>query len=123
MGVGTGVVGYGLHQLYKAYRAEFEAHLKREQISEKVESVIANGGRFGLAARGIVFGLVGLLFIMVSWRFDPNEATGLGGALRELLRQPLSSWILLIVALRLIAYGLLMLAMARHGRIASGRAF
>ena len=123
MGVGVGIVGYGLHQLYKACRAEFEAHLKRDQMSDRVERVIVNGGRFGLAARGIVFGLAGLFLIVSSLRFDPNEATGLGGALQELLRQPFGSWILLIIALGLIAYGLLMLAVARYGGIASGRAF
>ena len=92
-------------------------------MSDRVEGVIANGGRFGLDARGIVFGLVGLFLIVSSLRFHPNEATGLGGALQEFLRQPSGSWILLIIALGLIAYGLLMLAVARYGRIASGRAF
>ena len=52
MGVGLGMVGYGLHELYNSYQANFEAYLKRDQMSNTVESVIINGGRFGLAARG-----------------------------------------------------------------------
>ena len=123
VGVGIGVVGYGLHELYKAYQAEFEAHLKRSEMSDTVESWITHGGRFGLAARGVVFGIAGIFVIVAALQFDPSEAAGLGGALQELLRQPFGSWILGVVALGLVAYGLLMLAVARYGRIAPGRVF
>ncbi len=70
-----------------------------------------------------MFGIVGVFVIVAALQFDPSEATGLGGALQELLRQPFGSWILGVVALGLVAYGLLMLAVARYGRIAPGRAF
>jgi hypothetical protein len=86
MGVGIGVVGYGLHELYNSYQANFEAYLKRGQISDGVESVVTNGGRFGLAARGVVFTIVGIFLTMAALRCDPSEAAGLGGALQELLR-------------------------------------
>ena len=86
MGVGIGVVGYGLHELYNSYQANFEAYLKRGQISDGVESVITNGGRFGLAARGVVFTIVGIFLTVAALRCDPSEAAGLGGALQELLR-------------------------------------
>ena len=123
MGVGIGVAGYGFHQLYKAYQAEFEEHLKRSEMSDRVESWIMQGGRFGLAARGVVIGMAGVFVIVAALRFDPSEAAGLGGALQALLQSPFGSWILGVVALGLVAYGLLMLAVARYGRIAPGRAF
>ncbi len=123
MGVGVGVFGYGLHQLYKAYEAEFREYLKLSETSDTVESWITHGGRFGLAARGVVFGIVGVFVIVAALQFEPSEATGLGGALQELLRQPFGSWSLGVVALGLVAYGLLMLAVARYGRIAPGRVF
>jgi choline-glycine betaine transporter len=81
------------------------------------------GGRFGLAARGVVIGVAGGFVIVAALRFDPSEATGLGGALQTLLQSPFGSWILGAVALGLVAYGLLMLAVARYGSIAPGRAF
>ena len=85
--------------------------------------MITNVGRFGLAARGVVFAIVGIFLTVAALRFDPNEAAGLGEALQELLRQPFGAWILGILALGFVAYGLLMLAVARYGRIASGRVF
>jgi hypothetical protein len=124
LGVGIGVVGYGLHELYNTYQANFEEHLKLDQTSKKVESwLIVQGGRFGLATRGIVIGIAGIFLIVAALRFDPSEATGLGGALQEFLRQPFGSWILGVVALGFIAYGLLMLAVARYGQITLGRPF
>ena len=123
MGGGIAVVGYGLHELYQAYQANLEEHLKRDEMSDREESWITRAGRFGLAARGAVIGIAGGFVILAALEFDPNEAASLGGALHTLLRPPLGSWILGVVAFGLVAYGLLMLAIARYGRIVPGRAF
>jgi hypothetical protein len=92
-------------------------------MSDGVESLLTHGGRFGLAARGLVFMLAGGFVVVAALRFDPSEAAGLCGALQTLLRQPFGSWLLGVTALGLVAYGLLMLAVTRYGRIAPGRAF
>lgn len=124
LGVGIGVVGYGLYELYNTYQADFEEHLNLDQMSKRVVSwMVVQVGRFGLAARGIVIGIAGVFLIVAALRFDPSEATGLGGALQELLKQPFGSWLLGVAALGLTAYGLLMLAVARYGQIALGRPF
>jgi len=123
LGVGIAVVGYGLHQLYQAYQANFEEYLKREEISEREERLVTHGGRFGLAARGVAIGIAGGFVALAALQFDPNEAASLGDALQALLRPPFGSLILGVVALGLVAYGLLMIAVARYGRIAPGRAF
>jgi Domain of Unknown Function (DUF1206) len=123
LGVGAGVVVYGLHQVYQAYQAQFEEHLKRGQMSKRVERLVTQGGRFGLAARGVVIAIAGGFLVVAALWSDPEEATGLGGALQALLREPFGPWLLGVVAFGLVAYGLLMLAVARYGRIAPGRAF
>lgn len=123
MGVGIAVIGYSLHQLYQAYQANFEEQLKREEMSEREERLLKHGGRFGLAARGVAIGIAGGFVVLAALQFDPNEAASLGGALQTLLRPPFGSLILGVVALGLVAYGLLMIAVARYGRIAPGRAF
>ena len=123
LAVGAGVAIYGLHQLYQAYQAQFEEHLKRGQMSKRVQSLVTQGGRFGMAVRGVVIGIAGGFLVVAALQSDPEEATGLGGALQALLREPFGPWLLGAAALGLVAYGLLMLAVARYGRIASGRAF
>ena len=121
-GVGAGVVVYGLSQIYQAYKADFLEYLKLGQMSNRTEAWITHGGRFGVAARAAVFGIVGLFLILAALQSEPNEARGLGGALHALLLEPFGPWLLGAVALGLIAYGLLMLAMAYYGRIAPERA-
>jgi hypothetical protein len=118
IGVGAGVVGYGLSQLYQAYQAEFREYLKLGEMTIKEETWITRAGRLGYAAPGLVFGIVGIFLIQAALRFEPSEATGLDGALKELLHQPFGPWLLGLVALGLIAYGLFMIAMARYRRIA-----
>lgn len=115
------MIGYGLHQLYQAYKAEFREYLKLGGMSNEARAWIIRAGRFGLAARGVVFRIVGGLLILAALRFEPSEAGGLGDALQTLIRQPFGPWLLAVVAFGLIAYGLLMVAIARYGRIAPGR--
>ena len=120
VGVGSAIVGYGLQQLYQAYKAEFREYLKLGQMSATEEAWVTRGGRFGLAARGVVFGIIGVFLIQAALRFAPSEAKGLDGALQELLRQPFGPWVLGLVALGLVAYGVLMLALARYRHVDVG---
>src|SRR4051812_29105585 len=61
LAVGLGVVGYGLHELYNAYKANFEEHLKLDRMNKRVEGwAVVQGGRFGLATRGLVVGIAGV---------------------------------------------------------------
>ena len=121
-GVGTAIVGYGGNQLYQAYLADFHEYLKLGEMSVEMEKWVTRGGRFGLASRGVAFGIVGLFLVLAAWRYDSSQAQGLGGALQELLRQPFGPWILCVVAFGLAAYGLLMFGVARYRKIAPSRA-
>jgi hypothetical protein len=121
VGVGAAVVGVGLHELYQAYKAEFLEYLKLGEMGEKVRKWTKRWGRLGIAARGIVFGVVGTFLIRAALQYDPQEARGLAGALQTLAQQPLGPWLLGAVALGLVAYGLFMLSVARYRRIPTGR--
>jgi hypothetical protein len=121
VGVGAGVVGVGLHELYQAYKADFLEYLKLDEMGEKARQWTERWGRLGVAARGIVLGIVGAFLIRAALEYDPQEARGLGGALQTLVQQPLGPWLLVAVALGLVAYGLFMLSVARYRHILTGR--
>ncbi len=121
VGVGIAVVGIGLRELYQAYKAEFLEYLKLGEMGERVRTWTERWGRFGIAARGIVFGVVGTFLIRAALEYDPQQARGLGGSLQTLAQQPLGPWLLGAVALGLVAYGLFMLSVARYRRIPTGR--
>jgi len=122
IGVGAAVSLYGIFQLYQTYEAQFREYLKLDEMSAREETWIIRGGRLGYAARGVVFGVVGVFMMQAALRSDPNQATGLGGALQELLQQPFGPWTLATVAFGLVAYGLFMSALAWYRRIARVKA-
>ncbi len=115
--VGVVAIGAGLYQLYRAYTANFRDELKTGEMSLQEKRWTTYAGRLGYAARGVVFGVIGVFLIQASLHSDPQEARGLGGALETLARQPLGPYVLGAVAAGLVAYGAFMLVVARYRRI------
>jgi hypothetical protein len=110
------VIGGGLYQLYKAYSADFSEHFRWEAMSARERTGATALGRIGLAARGIVQGLIGIFLIQAALKIDPNQVQGSGGALQS-LASLIGPWAVGVVAVGLAAYGVYMLAAARYGRI------
>ena len=69
--------------------------------------------RFGSAARGVVFTMLGFFILQAALRYDPNQAQGLDGALRTIAQQPYGPWLLAIVALGLVSFGIYSVLCAR----------
>jgi len=111
------VIGGGLYQLYKAYSTDFSEHFRWNEMSATERTWTVRLGRLGLAARGIVQGLIGLFLIQAALLFDPSKAQGSGGALQSLAQPPFGLWAVGVVAVGLAAYGVYMLAAARYSRI------
>jgi len=111
------VIGGGLYQLYKAYSTDFSEHFRWNEMSATERVWTVRLGRLGLAARGIVQGLIGLFLVQAALSFDPSKVQSSGGALRSLARPPFGLWAVGVVAVGLAAYGVYMLAAARYSRI------
>lgn len=116
---GLGVVGFGLFQIYKGYRAKFRKRLKVGEMGETEDRWGTLSGRVGYAARGVVFCVVGVFLVQAALHYNPAEVQGLDGALQALARQSFGPYILGLVALGLVAYGLYMLVEARYRNIES----
>ncbi|MBD3885327.1 DUF1206 domain-containing protein [Phormidium tenue FACHB-886] len=114
---GLVVIGVGISYLYQAYKAEFQHHFKRYQMSQTERNWAKWMGQFGITARGIVFSIIGLFLVLAALHANASEARGLGGVLATLAQQPFGSWLLGIVALGLIAYSIYLLIEARYRRI------
>lgn len=117
--IGAIVIGIGLIYIYGAYITNFREQLKLAEMSNTQVKWATRIGRVGIAARGIGFGIIGLLVIQAALQSDPGEVQGLGGALETLAEEPVGQWILGIVAVGLVAYALHMLVTARYRRIAT----
>jgi hypothetical protein len=111
------VIAVGLSYLYQAYKAEFQRRFKLHQMSQTERQWAKRLGQFGIAARGVVFGIIGLFLVLAALHSNSSQAKGLGDALAILAQQPSGPWLLGIVALGLIAYSIYSLIEARYGRI------
>ena len=115
--VGLGFFGAALYAFYVAYSAKFRDKLKLGEMSSTEETWITRLGRFGYAARGVVFAITGWFFIRAALNANPSETGGLDKALQTLAHQPYGLWLLGLVALGVAAYGIYVLAQARYRRI------
>lgn len=114
---GLVVLGVGISYLYQAYKAKFQRHFQLHQLSPTERRWVKWLGQFGIAARGIVFGIIGIFLMLAALHANAREARGLGGALAALAQQPFGPWLLGLVALGLIAYSIYSLLEARYRRI------
>lgn len=121
--IGAFVIGLGFYQFYKAYTAKFRKELNLTQLSSTEQTWVTGIARFGLAARGIVFCVSGFFLIQAARQSDASEVRGLGEALQVLAQQPYGPWILGIVALGLVAYGIYMVLQARYRRLVLSKGF
>ena len=114
---GACVALYGARQLYRAWTTDLDDQLSLGRMGPAAARWTIRFSRFGMAARGVVFAVIGGFLIAAAIHSDPSEARGVGGALQTLARQPYGPVLLGIVALGLMAYGAYQLIRARYRRI------
>jgi hypothetical protein len=114
---GVIIIGVGVFFVHDGWTADFTKELKLGGLSRTARRAVIALGRFGRIAQGVVFGIIGVLVLVAAVQYDSSKAQGLDGALKTLVAQPYGRWLLGIVALGLIAYGLYGLAEARLRRV------
>ena len=111
---GAAIVGYGLYQLYRAVTADLDDMLDLSELSATRREWVRRVSRFGVAARGVVFVLIGIFAAQAAVEYDASEARGFAGALESLQQRPYGPWLLGIVAAGLVSYGVYALVRARY---------
>jgi len=113
--IALSIGAYGAYQIYRAFAAKLSKQLQFGRISQEVGRWIIGVSRVGIAARGIVFGTIAVLFAGSASRQSAATAGGSDDALESLAR--LGRWPLLAIAAGLIAYGAYEMLNARYRRI------
>jgi hypothetical protein len=86
--IAAGGVGIALFALFQWYRALSRNKTERVDLTHtKLRGLIVSLGIFGFLARGVLFGLIGVLLIDAARRYDTANARGIPGALDALRRQ------------------------------------
>jgi hypothetical protein len=113
--VGLGVIGYAAYQVYRAAKEEkVRRHLDLAEAGPERASWIVRLGRFGIAARAVVFALMGVFLVRAATQSDASEAGGIAQSLRALASADAGQLALGVVAFGLVAYGVYELATARY---------
>ncbi len=115
--VGVLIAAYGIHQLIKAWTSDISNKFQLSQVSAGWRKWVVRLSRFGMAARGVVFVIIGWFFLEAAWQHDASEAKGLSGALRSIEQTAYGPWLAGLVALGLIAYGIFTFLKGRYRRI------
>ncbi|HEX2721283.1 MAG TPA: DUF1206 domain-containing protein [Gemmatimonadaceae bacterium] len=114
VGAGLGIVGYALYQLYRAVTRKFLKRLNLSSAGSTTRTLVERLGGFGVGARAMVFGTVGLLLARAGWNYDPSSAGGIDDSLDAIANGPAGILLFIMVATGLIAFGVLQIATARY---------
>lgn len=115
--VGLVTLGVGIFQFVRAAKGSFTKRWKIGEMSARARTWAKRSGYLGLTARGVVFSIIGWFFLRAAWKAQPGEARGLDGALATVAAQPYGPWLLGLVAVGLMAYGVYCWVQARYRRI------
>lgn len=105
------LIGYALYQVYRAISRKFLKRLDLSTAGELTRSLIERLGGFGIAARAVVFAMIGILIVRAGWNYDPAKAGGIEKSLDMIAGHEI---IFVVVAVGLIAFGILQIATARY---------
>jgi hypothetical protein len=112
LAAGVSVVAYGIYQLVRAWKAKLGKRLYIDDLTPSQHHAVVSVSRFGIAARGVVFAIVGVSIARAAQQNSAAEAEGATGALHSLTA--FSPWVLAVVALGLVAYAVYELLNARY---------
>lgn len=115
--VGLIVVAVGVALIAQGLRRTFMKYLMTSSMSAKVRRVVERLGQIGVTARGVVFAITGALVVDAAVTFKPSKSGGLDKALLTLRGQPFGEFLLLVVAVGLVIFGVYGLAEARWRKV------
>ena len=112
--VGLGIVAAGIGQFFYGFSGRFKKRLRLPSRHEKLLSAICI---YGLAARGVIFAIIGGFVGYAALTVDPEQAGSLPEALDWVLGLPFGSQLYWLVALGLLAFAGYCLVQARYRHV------
>lgn len=114
-------IAFGLQQLVAAIKGNVGQQYASASLDPRLHRIVHRVARVGTFARGMVFPVIGVSFVMAALRGNPGKADGMGEALGEIAQGPFGRSVLAFVAAGLLAYGVHLFFVARYGHLAEPR--
>jgi hypothetical protein len=115
--VGLVLIGAGAWLAWRAFGKKFVSDLRTGEMSPRVRRAVLAFGRAGGIARGVVFAAAGLFLLTAAVTAKAHHAKGIDATLRAFTKTPAGPWLLVLVALGLVLFGIYSLAEARWRRL------
>lgn len=114
---GAIMIGVGIYQAYKGLAKKFLEDANTGEMSEGVRKAYTALGVFGHVARAVIFALIGYGLIKAAVDYNPKQAIGLDGALRELADASYGPVLLAAVAIGLSGFAIYSIVDARYRKV------
>ncbi|MCW2944207.1 MAG: putative integral rane protein [Actinoallomurus sp.] len=115
--VGLGFIAGGIGIAVQALRTKFEKKLNTHQMSPQVRKAVKAIGTVGLSTRALIYAAAGVFLAYAAITYDPGKAKGVDGTLRQFATTSAGPWLLVLIALGLIVFGIYSFCEARWRRI------
>jgi hypothetical protein len=115
--VGLGFVAGGIAIAVRAMKTKFEKKLNTHQMSPQVRKAVKAVGMVGQSTRALIYAAAGVFLAYAAITYDPGKAKGVDGTLRQFTKTAVGPWLLVLVALGLIVFGIYSFCEARWRRI------
>jgi nitrate reductase NapE component len=115
--VGLVIAGIGCYLIYTTWRRDYLRELSFGHASPAVRRLVDKLGLIGGIARGVVFAAAGVFFIVAGVHSKPGQAKGMDSTLRAFAHTPLGPWLLVVVAVGLVVFGVYSCCEARWRRV------
>jgi hypothetical protein len=102
---GIVLVALGVVMTVRGFGAEFTRHLRMGWMSRGTQDAVVGLGQAGYVARAMVIAGIGIAALDAAITYDAAKAKGVDGVLRSFAQSPFGPWLLIFVALGLIAFG------------------
>ena len=116
---GLGLLGYAAYQIFRAVKTKLGRHFDIERMRRDLGEWAVTASRAGLAARGVVFGIIAWHLIQAGMTRRAGDTAGTADAIRVVAnwQEPVGSWMLAGIGAGLIAYGAFQAINARYREI------
>jgi hypothetical protein len=110
LALGVGLIVYGA-------KRQFEKRLMTFRMNHGTRQAARRLGQVGYIAKGVAFGIVGVLLVDAAVTHNPAKSRGLDAALRTLIAQPFGKFLLFLVAVGFAAFGIYCFLQARYRKV------
>ena len=105
MAIGLGgllTLGAAVYYLHKAFTEGYRDSLMASRFTTNWNEVL----KIGVAAQGVVVGIIGALIVYAAWQADASQAGGLGAAFEWLREQVYGQILVIILCVGLLAFAI-----------------